>query len=577
MKNSAVEIKTIGLVIEDAFTDFAREIIRTISGAVKDRKDLRLVILAGRQDDSLDPWDRMHQYKIMYNQIYAINEAYRFDGLLLTFPNQTRMRRDLYAGIPRVYLATEMEDELTVNYDAEPGIREAVDYLVKIRGLTRLCMLGGRDDNADARGRKEIFSRCLAENGLEFTDDQYEKTDMSTRTQAPAERLLARNPDVQAIFCVNDAAAVGLYDALRRQGRVPGKDITVFGFDNGPIAGELVPPLASVGSEGAALGQKALELLLDRMEGRQVSSRTVPTRLYGRESFEYEMFSFTARELLNASDALINSFFDNCFYRYRHEIVGAGAINLKRLFFEILSRMLRAVRTRYISEEEYRQLSWMIDVLFDNGIMLYTDPNRFVRSVSGLQGSMGEMRKTGFVMANIDRLFSRMKDRAIQFQGVRKRMDSDRYNVGRTRIQEFMTWATNYGPPGEEALAYMIRQLDRIGLENAALFLYPSPVRVRDGKADPLPGAMALRCVIREGELFVIPEGRQLGPVSELYDRSELPREKRGYISYPLFCGRDLYGMLVCGADSGVFEIGEFLTFQLSRAIYMNWGGRTEQ
>ena len=29
--------------------------------------------------------------------------------------------------------------------------------------------------------------------------------------------------------------------------------------------------------------------------------------------------------------------------------------------------------------------------------------------------------------------------------------------------------------------------------------------------------------------------------------------------------------MLVCGADGRLFEIGEFLTFQLGRAIYMNW------
>lgn len=31
--------------------------------------------------------------------------------------------------------------------------------------------------------------------------------------------------------------------------------------------------------------------------------------------------------------------------------------------------------------------------------------------------------------------------------------------------------------------------------------------------------------------------------------------------------------MLVCGADGRQFEIGEFLTFQFSRAIYMNWVG----
>jgi hypothetical protein len=82
---------------------------------------------------------------------------------------------------------------------------------------------------------------------------------------------------------------------------------------------------------------------------------------------------------------------------------------------------------------------------------------------------------------------------------------------------------------------------------------------------------MQLRCVLRNGELFVIPPDRAECPVSELYLLDELPVEKLGYVSYPLFCGRYLFGMLVCGADGRLFEIGEFLTFQLSRAIYMNW------
>ena len=565
------KVRTIGLVLEDCFTDFAWDIIHSISFAVKDRKDLRLVIVPGRQDDSTDPYDMMHQYKIRYNMIYLMNEPFRFDGLLLTFPNLTRMQRDIYRDIPKVYLVTDLKDELTVNYDDASGIREAIDYLVRIKGLTKLCMLGGRDDNSDAQRRKQIFRQCLEDNGLVYTESMYEKADMSTRTRKPAAALLDRNPDAQAVFCVNDATAAGLYEALQDRGQVPGRDVVVFGFDNGPLAGDLTPPLASIGSEGGTLGQTALELLLDRMDGREVSSRTVPTRLFGRESLEYEMFEFTAREMMNANSAFISKFFDNCFYRYGNEIFSPEAVNLKRLFVEIISRMLKALKDKYMSEEDFNEISRLIDVLFRNGIMLYTDPNRFVRSISGLQSSMNETVRAGVVNVVNNRLFSLMKDRAIQFHGIRKRIVSANYIAGRTRILEFMTWTTNYGNPGEDALNYLIRQMDRLGLRNAALFLYPRPVRAGGEGADPLPDKMRLMCVIRDEELFVIPESRQECLVSEIYDRSELPVEKQGYISYPLFCGPWIFGMLVCGIDGKLFEIGEFLTFQLSRALYMNW------
>ena len=112
--------------------------------------------------------------------------------------------------------------------------------------------------------------------------------------------------------------------------------------------------------------------------------------------------------------------------------------------------------------------------------------------------------------------------------------------------------------------------MDKIGLENAAMYLYREPIVFDDDYKQQLPETMQLRCVLRDGELFTIPADRKECPISEIYDRAELPVEKLGYVSYPLFYGRYLFGMIVCGVDRRLFEIGEFLTFQLSRAIYMN-------
>ena len=571
MKDHGDNIKTIGLVLEDAFTGFAYDIIHSVSVGVKDRKDLRLVVIPGRQDDSHDPDDLMHRYKTMHNLIYMMTEQYHFDGLLLTFPNMSRVQQGVYRDVPKVYLATNLEGEVTVNYDDEPGIRDAMEYLIKIKGVTKLCMLGGREDNTDARKRKVIFRQCLEENGLPWSEDLYEPADMSTQTQKPAARLLTRNPDAQAVFCVNDASASGLYDVLREKGQEPGKDIFVFGFDNGPLTAELTPPLASVGSAGTTLGQKALEMLLGLMDGQEVCSQKIPTRLYGRESLMYDMYEFTAREMLRADGSFIDRFFDNCFYRYRNEIISQGAINLRRLFFEILSRMLKSMKNRFMSEEEFGEISKLIEILFRNGIMLYTDPNRFVHDFSRLQGTMNESLKSNPVTFIINRLFTLMKDRAIQYQGIRRRTLIGNYNTGRNRIHDFMIWTTNYDNPGEAALERMIRQLDKIGLQNAALYLYREPIVCPDGDPDRLPEAIQLKCVIRNGELFPIPADRQTCPVTEIYNRDELPVEKLGYFSYPLFCGKYLFGLIVCGAEGQLYEVGEFMMFQLSRAICMNW------
>ncbi|MBO4338189.1 MAG: LacI family DNA-binding transcriptional regulator [Lachnospiraceae bacterium] len=255
MKNDNNNIKTIGVIMEDSYTDFAMEILHSIVHAIMGRKDIRLIIVSGRQDESDDMENREHLYKLTYNSIYRINAMCSFDGLIFTQPEFVGVSDDLFMDVPKVYIASDKKDEITVNYDNEMGIREAIDYLVRVKGFTRICMIGGRDDCADARIRKEIFRKCLEENGISYSEKLYVKADMSPDTQGPAAALLAMNPDVQAIFCVNDPTAMGLYDVMRAKGLIPGKDIAVFGFDNANIAGEMIPPLASIGTDGVTLGK----------------------------------------------------------------------------------------------------------------------------------------------------------------------------------------------------------------------------------------------------------------------------------------------------------------------------------
>ena len=74
-------------------------------------------------------------------------------------------------------------------------------------------------------------------------------------------------------------------------------------------------------------------------------------------------------------------------------------------------------------------------------------------------------------------------------------------------------------------------------------------------------------------EFFSIPKERQSCSIENIFNRGELPHEKKGYISYPLFYGEYMFGVLVCGLTRELVETGEFITSQLGRAIYINWIG----
>ena len=43
------KLRVIGLIIEEIYSDFARDMIRSIQGAMTQHKNLRLVVLEGKQ------------------------------------------------------------------------------------------------------------------------------------------------------------------------------------------------------------------------------------------------------------------------------------------------------------------------------------------------------------------------------------------------------------------------------------------------------------------------------------------------------------------------------------------------
>ncbi|MBO4396526.1 MAG: LacI family DNA-binding transcriptional regulator [Eubacterium sp.] len=574
--NNANERLVIGLIIEDIFTDFAKETIQSAMNSIPQNKDIRLVVLSGRHDDTTDPDCNEHRYKTIYNTIYDIGRFYRFDGLIIALGNTEMSLRNLSdmdswiksANIPAVYVAAPKDRAPSVNYDNEMGIREAIDFLVHVNGYTNICMLGGRDDNADAMERRDAFIRSLEENHIHFNESLYEPSDMSVCSQDAARHLLFRNPDVQAIFCVNDAVAEGLYDVMKSRGLTPGRDVLVFGFDNTRAAGELSPTLASIGSSGGKLGQIAVDMLLDIIAGKEVESVVVPTRLYGKESLNYEIFEFTTIEMMRGNEQFINRMFDECFYRYHKEDINREDVNLKRLFYEIISRMLRASKMRYISIEDFTEVQKMVEIFFRNGAMEYTDATKFINSIGRLQGSLNSANKSPAANVMLNRLFLRMREmaiRAISIQSIREHRLMDN---GREQMLEFLIEMSDHRVRDEKAQSLAVTKFDHLGYKNASLFLFDTPVICDDIDRIELPDTINLRCITRNGELYILPEERQICPMSRIFDRDELNFPGRGTLIYPIFYSIYLYGFMVNELIAQDMDRGEYITGQLAKVFY---------
>lgn len=578
MLNNKEKKLTIGLIVEDVFTEFAKDVIQNVVNAIPKNKNIEIVVIAGKFVDYDAPEDSRKRYKSVYNSIYRLEEICKFDGLIIALGSMAKIKRQIInrrffknlADTPKVIVAAEIEGMVNINYDNEPGIREAVNYLVNICNLTKFGMLGGREDNVDSCRRKQIFAQCLKENRIEFNDDCYEATDMSVNTVAEAERLLNRNPDIEAIFCVNDAVASGLYEAMKKRRLVPGKDIKVFGFDNTRKAGNMIPSLATIGAENITLGQKALELLLMMMNGEKVESVSIPTRLYGRESCDYEMYQYTTVEMLNVDEQFIYRMFDECFYRYRYEIIDEDSVDLKRLFFEFISKILMAMKNKYLRNEDFEEERELIRIFFEKGAMNYTDATKLLSSMDRLQGSINTLQRNASANVNINRLFQYMRNCAILALSKRMINENNGFAADRISLENFLTECTDFSKNSKDLIDSLVRKFDRLGLKDAALFMFDKPVVYESNSAYLYPDEVKLCCYTKSGELFVLPEERQKSLIGDIFKRDEISSKKRGFIAFPMTFKDYIYGILVCVLSADIADKGEYIAGQLGRTIYIS-------
>lgn len=131
------------------------------------------------------------------------------------------------------------------------------------RGYRRFAVLGGSDGHVAAAERRDGFADALAELGAPVPDHRL-LTGEATRDggHEAMTRLLAARGDVEAVFAVSDAMALGALAAAREAGvSVPG-DLALAGFDGVDALRDVVPGLSTVRLPLARIGAEATRLAL---------------------------------------------------------------------------------------------------------------------------------------------------------------------------------------------------------------------------------------------------------------------------------------------------------------------------
>lgn len=271
------ESKTIITIVPDICDPYFVEIIRGIEDAAIENDYLVLLGDSGQQK----------KRESSFVNLVFTKQA---DGMLLLGTDHPfDVSKPEQKNLPPMVMACEFAPELelpTVHIDNLTSAFEAVNYLAKL-GHKRIAQISGPTTATLCKLRQQGYQQALRRAGVSMNPAYSAVGDFTFEAGAQAVRqLLALPEQPTAIFCHNDAMAIGAIQEAKKLGlRVP-QNLSIVGFDDIQFAQYCDPPLTTISQPRYEIGRQAMLMMLDLLKGNdvQAGSRLLEAKLVVRGS-----------------------------------------------------------------------------------------------------------------------------------------------------------------------------------------------------------------------------------------------------------------------------------------------------
>ncbi len=269
---------TVGLIVSDIRNPFFAEVVR---GAEDAACEAGCEIVLCNAD--LDSGKQARYVQSLLDK--------RVDGILMNSvggldrPQQEQLA---LSGIPVVLLNRPRSGSnfSTVTADNQEGGYLAGEHLAKL-GHRKVAYLSGPRDHGNMRERARGLIRALTATPGAVAPIVLRAPHNFRGGYEMASAILARHPDVTALFAANDTIAFGAIRALIDAGRPAPRHMSVIGFDNVELASVSGPPLTTVHQPKYEMGRAAMEMIIQAtaMQGPHLPEhRILGVKLVERES-----------------------------------------------------------------------------------------------------------------------------------------------------------------------------------------------------------------------------------------------------------------------------------------------------
>lgn len=196
---------------------------------------------------------------------------------------QEKLRELEAEGFPFCLVNQEFTGAPFSNVDAThvEGSLLAMNHLIE-QGCRQIAFINGPLHYSNSLERAEGYRRAYELQGLSYREEWcYEGNYSRTSGYALSSRLLEdiRRGQIDAVFAGNDRMAIGLCQGLKEHGCVAGHDYALVGYDDSDSARLCDPPLTSVHVPFYEMGNRAAEIVVERLESEQEELKPITERL----------------------------------------------------------------------------------------------------------------------------------------------------------------------------------------------------------------------------------------------------------------------------------------------------------
>ena len=221
------------------------------------------------------------------------NVLHRIGGVLVLWDSpafrESSLKLAAVEGVPVVDLLPDGPEGVSVvTVDREDAFCRGTRHLIGL-GHREIGLIG------DSVRRPKTTLRKLAgyRRALESAGLRYEEAYLQNVTefgfeggQHGLQELMRRCPGLTAVFCINDAIALGAMDTARELGRECPADLSIIGFGDSPEGAHWRPKLTTFALSSDRVATSAIGLISEQRRQRRVEPKTIliPEELILRES-----------------------------------------------------------------------------------------------------------------------------------------------------------------------------------------------------------------------------------------------------------------------------------------------------